>query len=435
MKEEEIRDRLVIGIKDKDLSLKLQMTSDLTLKKAADMARNSELVKLQNSETGAAGHVDEVKTKPHESKWKNKITGAQGGHNGNDRRKCGRCGRTHKRDQCPAKDKECNKCHKIGHFAAQCRTKQIQEVTEEIDSLFLGCVSEVVNQSRTEVDEVIADTEPPWRTTIVMCRTAVNFKIDSGADTTVINEATYNRLCERPKLRPVTSKIDSPGGEVDHKGQFLAKTKVMKGSVTKDCYFRVIVAKSTCDNLLSRSVATYLGLIQHIGEVGVYGELGLLKGDPVKIVLKENVQPYSVAAPRLIPIPLLPRVEEDLKRMGKNGIIEHVTEQTEWICVGLTKLNENVKRENFVLPTADSILHKLAGSSVYTTLDAASGFWQIALDEESSKLTTFITPKGCYCFKRLPFGITSAPEIFQRKMQELLQDHEGTVVYSIWMIS
>ena len=115
--------------------------------------------------------------------------------------------------------------------------------------------------------------------------------------------------------------------------------------------------------------------------------------------------------------------------MEENGIIECVTELTEWvapvvpvikptgkvrICVGLTRLNENVKREKFVLPTVDSILHKLAGSSVYTTLDAASGLWQIALDEESSKLTTFITPNGRYYFKRLPFGITSAPEIFQR---------------------
>lgn len=85
------------------------------------------------------------------------------------------------------------------------------------------------------------------------------------------------------------------------------------------------VPKSTCDNLLSRSVATYLGLIQHLGEVEVYGELGLLKGDPVKIVLKDDAKPYSIAAPRRISIPLLPRVEEELKRMEENGIIERVT--------------------------------------------------------------------------------------------------------------
>ena len=78
---------------------------------------------------------------------------------------------------------------------------------------------------------------------------------------------------------------------MDHKGQFLAKIQVTKGRKTEDCYFRVTVAKSTGDNLLSRSVATYLGLIQHLREVDVYGEFGLLKSDPVKIVLKDNAKP------------------------------------------------------------------------------------------------------------------------------------------------
>ncbi|XP_023285825.1 uncharacterized protein K02A2.6-like [Seriola lalandi dorsalis] len=444
-KEEEIRDRLVIGIKDKDLSLKLQMTSDRTLKKGADMARHSELVKQQNCEAGASGHDDEVKSKSYKSKWKNTRHEATGERKEKEIRHCGRCGRRHARDKCPAKDRECNKCHKIGHFANKCKTRIIQEVTEEVYSLFLCSIEETTTENGVTVDEVITDTEPAWRTTLVICQTAVNFKIDSGADTTIVNEATYNHLRVKPKLSPVTSKLDSPGGTMACRGQFLAKIQVQKGGKTTDCYFRVVVAKSTCDNLLSRSVGVRLGLIHHIEEVSVFGELGLLKGDPIKIVLKENAKPYSVAAPRHIPIPLLPKVEAELKRMEENSIIERVTEPTEWvapmvpvvkpktgkvrICVGLTKLNENVKREKFILPTTDSILHKLARSKVYTTLDAASGFWQMALDGESSKLTTFITPNGRYCFKRLPFRITSAPEIFQRRMQELLQDHEGTVVY------
>ena len=57
-----------------------------------------------------------------------------------------------------------------------------------------------------------------------------------------------------------------------------------------------------------------------------------------------------------------------------------------------------------------------------------TGFYQIPLDSESKKLTTFITPFGRYCFQRVPFGITSAPEIFQRKMAELLQGIGGVVV-------
>lgn len=123
--------------------------------------------------------------------------------------------------------------------------------------------------------------------------------------------------------------------------------------------------------------------------VDVCGELGLLKGDPVKITLKDDAKPYSVAVPHRIPVPLLPQVEEELKRMEENGIIQRVTEPTEWvapmlpavkptgkakICVGLTKLNENEKRQKYLLPMIDSIIYKLAGSTVYSTLEAASEF-------------------------------------------------------------
>lgn len=73
------------------------------------------------------------------------------------------------------------------------------------------------------------------------------------------------------------------------------------------------MARSTYDNLLSRSVGVHLGLIQHIGEVSVYGDIRLLKGDPVKINLKDNAKPYSVVVPHRIPIPLLSKVEAELE--------------------------------------------------------------------------------------------------------------------------
>lgn len=99
------------------------------------------------------------------------------------------------------------------------------------------------------------------------------------------------------------------------------------------------------------------------------------------------------------------------------------------ICVDLKKLNKAAKREKFILPTIDDILPKIAHAKVFSLLDAASGFWQIPLEPESAKLTTFITQFRRYFFNRLPFGITSAPEIFQREMTELLKDIEGVVVY------
>lgn len=96
-------------------------------------------------------------------------------------------------------------------------------------------------------------------------------------------------------------------------------------------------------------------------------------------------------------------------------------------CVDFTRLNENVCRERHPLPAIEQTLAQLAGARVFTKLDANSGFWQIPMSEKSSLLTTFITPFGRFCFNRLPFGISSAPKHFQRRISEILGDVEGTV--------
>ena len=80
------------------------------------------------------------------------------------------------------------------------------------------------------------------------------------------------------------------------------------------------------------------------------------------------------------------------------------------------------------MPTLEGILPKLRGAKVFTTLDAKDGFYQIGLNEESSKLTTFWTPFGRYRYLCLPFGINVAPEEFECKLHEKLDDLEGVHV-------
>ena len=205
----------------------------------------------------------------------------------------------------------------------------------------------------------------------------------------------------------------------------------------KPLHYRVVVAKTT-DNLLSRSVAVKMGFMKRVYVVeiqDVYGDIGTLQCDPVKILLRDNATPYSVCTARRVPIPLLPQVEAELRRMEDKGIIEIVTEPTDWyrvgkvrICVDLRRLNESVMREKRTLPILDDVLHKLTGSTAFSKLDASSGFLQIPLDSGSSKLTTFVTPFGRYCFRRLPFRITSAQEIFQENMEQLLEGLPGVEV-------
>ena len=150
--------------------------------------------------------------------------------------------------------------------------------------------------------------------------------------------------------------------------------------------------------------------------------------------------PYSITTPRRVAFPLLDKVKAELEQMESDGIIEPVTVATDWcapmvpvikangsvrICVDLQKLNQAVVRERLILPNLEDISPKLVGFKVFSKLDASSGFYQLPLHPQSSHLTTFITPFGRYKFDRIPFGISSASEIYQRKMSELLTGLEG----------
>ena len=98
------------------------------------------------------------------------------------------------------------------------------------------------------------------------------------------------------------------------------------------------------------------------------------------------------------------------------------------ICLDPRNLNKAIKREHFPLPTIEEVTARMPNAKVFSVLDAKSGFWQIPLDESSSLLCTFNTPHGRYKFKRLPFGIKSAPEVFQKHMKQLLEGLDGVHV-------
>ena len=96
------------------------------------------------------------------------------------------------------------------------------------------------------------------------------------------------------------------------------------------------------------------------------------------------------------------------------------------ICIDLTKLDEQVKREYYQLPSVEETLAKLGDNCVIMSkIDANSGYWQSPLSEESQLMATFITPFGRYCPTRGPFGLTSMPEIFSKRLDALMQGVKG----------
>ena len=159
------------------------------------------------------------------------------------------------------------------------------------------------------------------------------------------------------------------------------------------------------------------------------------------IQLNKDHKPV-IHPPRRVSASLRPKVKVELDRMQKLGVITPVKEPTQWVsslvtivkpdkirlCIDPRELNKAIEREFHPMKTVEEVVARIPNAHVFSTLDATSGFWQIPLDEESSMLTCFNTPFGRYKFNRLPFGISSAPEVYQRTMEEIFQDIQGCEV-------
>ena len=137
--------------------------------------------------------------------------------------------------------------------------------------------------------------------------------------------------------------------------------------------------------------------------------------------------------PRRIPYALRAKVEEMVERMQDQGVVQ--PSRSPWgslivlvakkdgsthFCVDYRRLNAATKMDVHPLPRIDDSLDLLAGSQCFSTLDLASGYWQVKMDPESQEKTAFVTHSGLFEFRVMPFGLCNAPATFQRLMEAVL---------------
>ena len=451
LQDELIRDRIVVSIQDVQLSEKRQMEPELTLERAVTLARQSECIKIQQStvrgELLQESTIEALKG-ARQQKGHNRLPSAQSNQPPSRKAKksCGRCGRPgpHSQAQCPARESTCHKCGKLGHFKSVCRStpKRSSVRTVETDNTnFLGTIYSS-NVSAVETNK--------WTKTLNLNQHDILFKIDTGADITVIPKSFYESKHDGPLQSAERSLTGAGQQPLEVQGQFMGHLRYNNLETEQKIFViqglsRPLLGRPAIEALAIVSVVEPIMTLERVSEKfpQLFQGLGKLT-DNYSIKLQSNSQPYALTTPRRVAIPLLPKVETELQRMLQLGVIEKVTQPTdlEWclgmvvvpksngnvrICVYLTMLNKNVKRERHILPSVEQTLAQIGGAKVFTKLDANSGFWQVELSHDSALLTTFITPFGRFCFKRLPFGITSAPGYFQQRMQEILSGLKGVV--------
>ena len=149
-----------------------------------------------------------------------------------------------------------------------------------------------------------------------------------------------------------------------------------------------------------------------------------------------------IHAPRKCPTHLRDEIEEELKTMESQSIIRKVSEPTEWVssivyirkkngkfrlCLDPKDLNRAIMRCHYKTPTMEGLAHKLSGAHHFSKLDAKNAYWSIPLDKESQLLTTFHSPFGRFCFRRMPFGLVISQDVFMQRMDMILEKCPGAI--------
>ena len=450
--ENQIRDQVVQRCESHELRKKLlEKGEKLTLELLLSRTANHERVQSQLENMEGKKDVNSVRDK-QEDKGKEPFKGTcyrwgKVGHFGRD-------------SECPARGKTCHKCGGADHFGSQCKTKTAKPPKPRREEKPKGKKKKKsVRYVGSERDEdeyafTVNSVTSPEKIDVTVGGVVVEMLIDSGASTNVIDKNLWLKL-KQDKIKCVLRKSDKKlyayGSRqpLNVLGTFSALVRVEGKEIEAE--FVVINGEGAA--LLGRETAIQLGVLKLGTRIctvtssetivsdykGIFEGVGKLKDYQVKLHVNPYVPP--VAQPvRHTPFSLRDKVKEKIEELVAMDIMETVEGPTPWVspvevvpkqndeirlCVDMRRANEDIIRERYPIPTVDEVLQSLNQSTVFKKMDLKWGQHQLELHPDSRSITTFTTHGGLYQYKRLMFGITSAPEVYQHVIQHSLQGCEG----------
>ncbi|XP_058817493.1 uncharacterized protein K02A2.6-like [Topomyia yanbarensis] len=319
-----------------------------------------------------------------------------------------------------------------------------QSVTDQLiaDRITTGCLSDELRtkllQKDRSLEEIVGGVDVPMT-------------IDSGADANIITQEVWEQMKKADvnalgMSTDVDRTLTSYAAEKPLQIVGMFSAEVVAGQNRSFAKFYVVKDGQQC--LLGDRTARDLKVLKVGFDVcSVQGDgkqpFPKIRDVVVEIPVDQNIQPVQQPY-RRPPIALEEKIETKLKLLLNQEIIESVTGPSPWVspmvpvikdngdirlCIDMRRANQAVIRESHPLPLVDDLLGSVKGAVRFSKIDIKDAYHQIENSERSRPVTTFLTKNGLFRYKRLTFGVSCAPELFQKVMESLVAGLQGVIVY------
>ena len=459
--DEALRDRLVCGLSSEGVQNRLLTYADLTLAKAVEVAQGME---------AAERDMQEMKTTELTVR---KVSTPSGAVNA---KPCYRCGKEgHEPHSCGFKEAICYNCQKRGHLARVCRSKAQSDKGGRTSwrpskgrqgpVKWVGMSEDKEAQQTLDSEERVilrvgGPPSKPITVTVEIEGKSISMEVDTGSAVSLISQDTQKKCFPQAKLNSTPVVLQTYTAEsMAVLGVMVVQVKYGEYVDTHELY----VVEGSGPSLLGRSWLETMrldwqslkvdsvtesapksleSLLQKYGEV-FSSKPGTMKDFEAKLTVKPGTKPRFFR-PRPVPYALLGAVEKELDRLEEIGVLEKVS-HSDWaapivpvpkpdgtvrICGDYkVTVNSALDVDQYPLPRPADLMATLTGGQKFSKIDLTSAYQQMVLEEESRQYVTVNTHRGLYRSTRLPFGIASAPALFQKAMDAILQGVPNTICY------
>lgn len=479
-----LRNQLVFGMKNTTAQKKCLERRNMTLKDVLEVALSHEMAEQGGKEiqkyASSAKPVEVVQRigKPN-ANMKIPAKSASGSH-------CYRCGdANHFANTCKFKDVVCSACNKKGHLRRVCQSNHSNLNTNKNQNTG-GSSAKLSNNNKNNnnnsnnnkiknvnlenFEEIVSmhNIKGKFKSKMIVslkCNGALlDFEADTGSPVSIAGIDIYNKYFADQRLNDSGIQLFSYcGKQLGLQG--VIKILVQHGNCEKE--LELYISSGSKEPLMGRDWIIELGInlndvlqntLSSVHKLDVVSEienlkqryacvfndsLGKVAEFEAKLHIKANAKPVAIKH-RQVPFALKDRVENELRSLVESGVLVPVM-HSNWatpivvvpkangairICGDYkVTLNPRLERDEYPLPTVEELFAEISHGLKYTKLDLKKAYLQLGVASECQEMLTITTTKGLFRPTRLMFGISSAPAIWQRFMEQILGGIKGVSVF------